>query len=202
MNARRSIARVVAFVVAIACALSSHGCTGPGLCVHGGNWKYKIGTDPDAGRVSLVPVETTIDALIAFPPIDHDEGATRTAPVETTTWVVRDVELHGYQRSPDGDVHMVIADAHGHTMILEATPPFCLAETTPWRRQIARVRKAIDEQIPMAAIGWRTLTMSVAGIGYLDYQHGQLGVAENGVELHPVLSICFGKGCVLADPRG
>jgi len=172
----RSHAHVLSIAVAVACALSSHGCTGPGLCVHGPNWKYKIGTDPDVAKVSLVPVETT-------------------------TWVVRDVELDGYQRSPDGDVHMVIADAHGHTMIIEAAPPFCLADRTPWRKQIARVRKAVDAEIPMAAIGWQKRTMSIAGIGYLDYQHGQFGVADNGVELHPVLSICFGKGCALLDPR-
>lgn len=197
----RSIARALVFVLAIATAIASYGCTGPGLCVHGPNWKYKIGTDADVGKISFVPVETTIDALIAFPPVDHDEGAPRTAPVETTTWVVRDVELDGYQRSPDGDVHMIIADAHGHTMIIEATPPFCLADQTPWRKQIARVRTIVDAEIPMAAIGWRKRTLSLAGIGYLDYQHGQLGVAENGVELHPVLSICFGKGCALLDPR-
>jgi hypothetical protein len=193
--------RALSFFVALACAISAHGCTGPGLCVHGGNWKYKIGTDAQARDVSLAPVETTIDALLAFPHVDRPEDGSRIAPVETTTWVVRDVELGGYQRSPDGDVHMIIADAHGHTMIIEATPPFCLADATPWRAQIARVRKRVDAEIPMAAIGWRTLTMSVAGIGYFDYQHGQFGVAGNGIELHPVLSICFGKGCALIDPR-
>jgi hypothetical protein len=29
----------------------------------------------------------------------------------------------------------------------------------------------------------------VTGIGFFDFIHGQTGVAPNGVELHPVLSI-------------
>jgi hypothetical protein len=32
-----------------------------------------------------------------------------------------------------------------------------------------------------------------------DSLHGQPGAAPNGVEIHPVLAVCFGKGCALAD---
>jgi hypothetical protein len=37
----------------------------------------------------------------------------------------------------------------------------------------------------------------MAGVGYMDSLHGQPGVATNGMEIHPVLAICFGKGCTL-----
>jgi hypothetical protein len=32
----------------------------------------------------------------------------------------------------------------------------------------------------------------VRGVGFFDKIHGQTGVARNGIELHPVLSIAFG----------
>lgn len=192
--------RLVAAAALTAAQLSS-GCNGPGLCLHGSNWKYKIGSDPQAREVSLQPVPTTIDALLAFPHEDRPDDGTRIAPAELTTYVVRDVQLDGFQRAPDGDVHMVIADEHGHTMIIEAAPPFCLSSSSPWRAQIESVRRVVDDEIPMAVLGFRTLTLSVAGIGYFDSLHGQFGVADNGIELHPILAICFGAGCTLPDPR-
>jgi hypothetical protein len=198
---RRTRTRTLAMCVAAVAAACCVSCTGPGLCVHGENWIFKVGTDRQHGDVSLVPVPTTIDQLRAFPHVDRPADRSRIPPVEVTTWVVRDVTITSFQRSPDGDVHMVLADEHGHTIIAEATPPFCTPDESPWGRQIAKVRKEIDREIPMAGMGWRTWVVSMSGIGYLDYLHGQLGVAENGIEIHPVLSICFGRGCTLPDPR-
>ena len=173
------------------------GCTGPGLCIHSKNWRYKVGRDAEARGISLVPIPTTIDALLAEPHVERPTDGSRIAPVELRTFVIRDVALDGFQRAPDGDVHMVIADAHGHTMIIEATPPFCTDEDSPWRAQIAAVRRVVDAEIPMALVGWKKRTLSLAGVGYFDSRHGQFGVAPNGVELHPILSICFGTGCML-----
>jgi hypothetical protein len=39
---------------------------------------------------------------------------------------------------------------------------------------------------------------TLTGVGFFDFIHGQTGVAPNGFELHPVLSICFGLGCASA----
>jgi hypothetical protein len=179
----------------IAAALASQGCTGAGVCVHGENWPFKIGTDADAGEVSLEPVPTTIDALRALP--NPGRPRRRVRPVELTTYVLRDVTLREFQRAPDGDVHMVLADEHGHTMIAEAAPPFCTDAGSPWRQRIGTVRRIVDREIPMAFLGWPQRTVSLAGVGYLDTVHGQPGVAPNGIEVHPILAICFGAGCAL-----
>jgi hypothetical protein len=181
-------------------ALLLEGCTGPGLCVHGRNWPFKIGMDAQARDVSLDPVPTTIDELRAVPHVERPPVG-RIAPVELTTYVLRDVELRSFQRAPDGDVHMVLADEHGHTMIAEAAPPFCTDVDSPWRGQITAVRTLVDHEIPMAMMGWRHQIVSMAGVGYLDSLHGQMGVAPNGIEIHPVLAMCFGKGCTLPDIR-
>ncbi len=35
------------------------------------------------------------------------------------------------------------------------------------------------------------MVVTVEGVGFFDFLHGQTGVADNGVELHPVLDIEF-----------
>jgi hypothetical protein len=198
---KSSIVRFFGLLLALLAAASSSGCNGPGWCLHGHNWIFKIGTDPDARQVSLDPVPTTIDALIGLPHVRRPPNDRRIAPVELTTYVLRDVELRAFQRAPDGDVHMVIADEHGHTMIIEATPPFCCGQDSPWRKQIVAVRKVVDAEVPMALLGSHPRTISIAGPAYYDFLHAQIGVAPNAIELHPILAICFGKGCSLPDPR-
>jgi hypothetical protein len=37
-----------------------------------------------------------------------------------------------------------------------------------------------------------SVPVTVTGVGFFDYQHGQDGVAPNAIELHPVLSVTFG----------
>ena len=190
----------VAGMLVLAAAIPAQGCNGAGWCVHGENWPFKIGTDDEVDRVSLEPVTTAIDELRAVPHVERPAHG-RIAPVEITTYVLRDVELTAFQRAPDGDVHMVIADEHGHTMIIEAAPPFCCDARSPWRNQIVAVRKVIDDEIPMVLIGRRHRVMSLAGVGYFDFLHSQIGVAPNAIELHPILAVCFGRGCTLPDPR-
>ena len=187
---RRTRAAIFVFALPLA------GCTGPGLCVHGKNWPFKIGTDPQARDVSLAPEEATIDELRSFPHVERPASG-RIAPVELTTYVLRDVELRSFQRAPDGDVHAVLADEHGHTIIVEAAPPFCADKNSPFYDSIARVRTVVDAEIPNAMMGWRKRTVSLAGVGYFDSLHGQMGVAPNGIELHPILAICFGRACRL-----
>jgi hypothetical protein len=192
-------ARETVLACALALSLACTGCVGPGLCVHGYNWPYKIGKDPDVAKVSLVPVPTTIDALLALPHQERTDEIRRFAPVELTTYELRDVTLKSFQRAPDGDVHMVLADEHGHTMIAEAAPPFCTDDDSPWKARITAVRKVVDDEIPMAMMGWHKRTVSLAGPAYFDTIHGQFGVAPNGIEIHPLLAFCVGQGCTLPD---
>ncbi len=174
-------------------------CASCGVCVHGKNWPFKVGGDAQARSIGLEPVPTTIDALSAIPHVERPADGTRIPPAELTTWELRDVWLKSFQRSPDGDVHMVIADEHGHTMIAEAAPPFCTDDDSPWKARITATRKVVDDEIPMAVMGWHARTVSLAGPAYFDTLHGQFGVAPNGIEIHPILAFCVGRGCALPD---
>jgi hypothetical protein len=167
------------------------------VCIHGKNWPFKVGLDRQAAEIPLDPVPTTIGALIALPHVERPPDGSRIAPAELASYTLRDVVLKSFQRSPDGDVHMVLADEHGHTMIAEAAPPPCTDEKSPWRPQIVAVRAAVENLVGPAVVGWGPWYVSMSGIGYMDSRHGQPGVAPNGMEIHPVLAICFGKGCAL-----
>jgi hypothetical protein len=158
------------------------GCPGPGK---------KTMTDSDAAQVNLNPVPTTVAALRALPvPPDAGESKPR-VQVEKSTYQVN-VYLVGAKLEPDHDFHLLISDSPGgRTMITELPDPTCpVTKTSPVIAQIAAARHAL-----LAAAGpitdvYKPLsgTAQLTGVGFFDSVHAQLGVAPNGVELHPVLS--------------
>lgn len=79
-------------------------------------------------------------------------------------------------------------------------PPYCTSGASPWRDRIVSVRETVEAELGPSWFGWHGHRyVSLAGVGYFDSLHGQPGAAPNGVEIHPVLAVCFGKGCALAD---
>ena len=80
-------------------------------------------------------------------------------------------------------------------MIVETPYPGCTSGS-PFACFIANARSEIDGKYNVTtSFQYPGATVTVRGIGFFDLLHGQTGVAPNGIELHPVLQICFGKGC-------
>ncbi len=145
-----------------------------------------LGDAPDLAsqRASV----TTIAALRALPPIAWTNSAPRTAAerqvVGVAAWVV------GFKLESDSDWHVVIRDGVGRSMISELPDPRC-ATSPAVRALFAKVRQQF-----IAAIGvlpkakYRVLAqpipVAIAGPVFLDRLHHQTGVANNGVEIHPV----------------
>jgi hypothetical protein len=124
-----------------------------------------------------------------------------------------------YEREGDRDLHLVVEQRddevvepsadHGckllhdpapslHTMIVEVPDPECLPSNHPWRERIARVRALVQSEThPEERARRVNRVVSLRGLAFFDILHGQLGVAPNGIELHPVLAMCFGAGCTL-----
>src|SRR6266480_1395232 len=74
----------------------------------GERWPVKIGTDSSVGQVNLNSAQpTTIADLRAMAVPKKLQDATRTAPTETTVYVV-DAILKKYMLMYDSDYHMVI----------------------------------------------------------------------------------------------
>ena len=175
-------------------------------------WSVKTGADADAANlVGQSPTATTIASMraLAVPAVLPPDG--RSAGTEETVWQL-DATLTGYKLESDGDYHLVIADAQGNTMIAEIPDPAQLAQGSFFASQIAAARQAFDSQFgikaqapvpesapePDAALTvalprlvQASEQVTLIGLGFFDFAHGQDGVAPNAIELHPVISIQF-----------
>jgi len=137
-----------------------------------------------------------------LPPDGRSEGA------EKTVWQIT-ATLQTYRREADGDYHLVIADDQGSTMIAEIPNPGDITSPSFFATQIAGARTAFDGHFqitedvsaPTAPAAMEpgggpqfaqiSVPVTVTGLGYFDFNHGQLGVAPNAIELHPVINIVF-----------
>jgi len=153
-------------------------------------WPVKIGVDKDISKVNLTPVKATIYDLVHSPaPANPNAQRDTRFPAELQTYEVT-ATLTLIKREADSDYHLVISDGH-LTMIIESPAPDC-ALGSVLSPQMAEVRKALE-----AKFGKRkskkivSIPVTVTGILFFDKKHGQTGLAPNGVELHPLLSIKF-----------
>jgi hypothetical protein len=173
-------------------------CASPGTYTKNGGscgserWNIKTGTDTGASSVSLVPSMTTIATLAALPAAGG--GSSRESPTETTLFQLTDVTLTEIKIESDSDYHMVLSDG-SNTMIGEIPYPTCDTGSV-WSCFIQRSRSEVDAKYSVSS-SWLypSQTVTVRGVGFFDVSHGQTGAPPNAIELHPVLQICFGKGC-------
>jgi len=153
-------------------------------------WAVKTGTDPEARQVDATRVrDSTIAEMDGFP--RPASLSRRNAPVEVTVYRLH-TTLVEYKRESDSDLHLVLADAAGNTLIAEIPSPSC-DQGSAFEDAIRASRAAFDAGHGESSSFRSTREpVTITGVGFFDFKHGQTGVAPNAVELHPVLSISFG----------
>ncbi len=158
-------------------------------------WSVKTGTDPDAVNVDLSHVQvTTIANLVAIPAPSYRPSNGRISPLEDTVYEIKDVQLTQDALEADSDFHMVVSDG-SNTMITEVPFPGCVGTGSPFACYITHARAAAENQLhPTTSFTTASVTATIVGVGFSDDPHAR-GAAPSGVELHPVLAICFGQGC-------
>jgi hypothetical protein len=156
-------------------------------------WSVKTGMDMDARRVDLHPVTTSIYHLRSLRAPSTLPALTRISPVEYHTYTVQAAILRT-KLEADSDYHIVIADTGGRTMIAEIPSTACIGNGSPFRSRIAGVRSNFAARFHPEASHWAypNVRVTITGVGFFDFKHGQSGVAPNAIELHPVLSIHYG----------
>jgi hypothetical protein len=156
-------------------------------------WAVKTGTDSDVGKVSLQSTtSTTIAALDALPKPSTLPASTRIQPTETTVFRLQ-ATLTQYKLESDSDYHLVMSDGSGHTLIAEIPDPACVGSTSPLASSIQKARAEFNAKYtPTGSFQTANVPVTVTGVGFFDFLHGQTGVAPNGIELHAVLDIQFG----------
>ncbi|PYS20718.1 MAG: hypothetical protein DMF72_20235 [Acidobacteria bacterium] len=108
-----------------------------------------------------------------------------------------------YKKEADVDYHIVLTDDTGHTMVAEIPSPACILAqnpsgpgrvlvSSPFTQGIMDSRAKFDSRFTATSFfQTANVPVRVTGVGFFDFIHGQTGVAPNGIELHPILSIDF-----------
>jgi hypothetical protein len=158
-------------------------------------WSVKTGTDPDVGKINLQSTTpTTIAYLSSLPAPASLPANNRISPTETTVYQVH-ATLTEYKLEADSDYHLILRDSAGHTMIGEIPDPACVGSSSPLLTSIQKARAEFDAKYtPTGSFQNANVPVTVTGVGFFDFLHGQTGVAPNGVELHAVLDVQFGSG--------
>jgi len=148
--------------------------------------------DSAASSINTTPQRTTI-AILRGLPVPSELGGSSTPRLAQEKQVVKLVgsELVFVKTESDGDFHMGLenpTDYANHvssprTVIAEAIPSSC-ASGSPFLSQITAARAEVQNlqsRLP--------LRVTITGVRYFDFNHGQTFIAPNAIELHPVLSI-------------
>ena len=153
-------------------------------------WEAKTHT---SGSQSIE--ESTVESLRAVPTLPRAalEKVQGRLPAEQKFYTV-DAILIGFKREVDSDFHLVIASPKNKnlTMIAEAISPDC-TDDPKLAQASATVRKYIEDNFGRVTAKFSRLRtpveVTITGMFFLDFIHGQTGVAGNGCELHPLTAI-------------
>lgn len=162
-------------------------------------WRIKTIFDNDAKRINFQPWHMSVSEMVSLraPEILSDErsGAEKQVySVEAVLlgWKQETVE-HG-----DRDFHLVLADPNDltRTMIAEVPSGECQGACSSAQAQhFAEVRQILTSQLSEPEAHFRRFphawVVRAEGVGFFDVFHQQIGVAENCMELHPLLKIEF-----------
>lgn len=196
----------------IADKAAAQSALGPGGCGVE-RWAVKTLSDSQAESVNTSAVNASVDTLAGAPQgspwAKLGAGPQRRTPAdlrfisgpyaENQVYRVRG-KLLRYKLENDKDYHIVLLDPEtGTTLIAESVDASCPgASSSRWSSTFADVRTQFHASFSPATDqftdGGGTL-VTVKGVRFFDPPHGQNGVAQNGVELHPLLCFSTGNAC-------
>lgn len=151
----------------------------------------KEGSDADRYKVSTTVAATSVYYLRTRPKPSTYPRNNRLSPYELHTYAVT-AYLTQYKVESDGDLHLVLKDSSGRSMIAEIPCAPCVPTTSRWKSAITNTRTVFAHTYS-ATTSWKYVKRSVTvrGLAMFDPLHGQTGVAPNGIELHPVIALAF-----------
>src|SRR5256884_4413008 len=124
-------------------------------------WSVKTLSDADRDKVDFTAKEATVGWLVSQEHPAQSPADQRIGPIETQTYKVR-ARLISYKLEQDGDFHIVIA------MIAEIPSPDCAGACASAHVEEFRRARAVIMEISNQAS-----SVSVVGLGFFDFLHGQ-----------------------------
>ncbi len=173
-------------------------------------WDIKTLSDGSAAQVNFTAKNSTVKELFNLPA--PATGAKRN-PAEKQTYTVH-AKLIGYKiefnpelaKPGDHDFHIVLQDLNGpETMVVEIPDIACSGACSSVKKDaIAQARGDFLNGVTTPPTSRfftlkQPVEVTVTGVGFFDFEHGQTGLAKNCVELHPVLDFQFPSGKVSGE---
>lgn len=156
--------------------------------------------DSDATRIDFTPRHSTVTELtsiLAPNKLEEEERSDAEKRVYSVEAVLLGWKVEDGAKG-DHDFHLVLADPNdlSRTMIAEVPSGECQGACSSLQAEkFAAVRQALTARLAAPEAHFRRFTpawiVRVEGVGFFDVFHGQIGVAENCIELHPLLRVEF-----------
>jgi hypothetical protein len=161
-------------------------------------WAVKTGVDASPPAIDdvvirnakLVTVSEMNTWTIPKKPKGFSTKNLRLKPYENQVYAVEGTITKYRISKDDQDIHVVLTGSDSATVICELADPSVVLKSSPWRTRIALTRSKFFEIFKPKST-WKTSKTRVRFVGpaFFDKPHGQVGLAKNGVEIHPVLSL-------------
>jgi hypothetical protein len=171
-------------------------------------WHVKTLSDPQASQVDRSIHMTTVDELIhAAVPKPPSGSLAKADNIRFAPWELKAVQIRativGWKTENDNDYHIVVSDLKNakETMIVEPPSSACSgACSSGYAALFQSARDAFvhcmgTPSTQFTYVNAKPVIADITGVPYFDPIHGQTGVAPNGMEIHPVVSVTFVSGC-------
>lgn len=158
-------------------------------------WKIKTLSDADTSFIDFTNIKkNTVHEQVS---LTRSVGKLNTRrPSEEEVYLIECFVI-GFVKEKDHDIHIEVKDVNtAETMVIELVNPDCLdAKNTSRYQQLKEVYEAFINKMGRPPSTFKYLTnpvlITITGVGFWDFLHGQKGMARNGREIHPVLSLTF-----------
>jgi len=186
-------------------------------------WLVKVATDDAAASIDTTTAASTTVAELNSEgrPDGADQAGNTRLPQEMTAVQVKGI-LRLAKHETDSDFHMVLTDTAGDaftsggrgsqptgaSVVAEAVDPNCIAgsrgggaSVSLFQSQITAVQATVSCNIGNRLDQDIAEPVTIVGVRFFDFDHGQIGRAKNTIEIHPILGIEFANaqpGCTNA----
>jgi hypothetical protein len=153
-------------------------------------WHVKTLLDPDTSSISWTPVTSSIAEQNAFAEVTVSEFEAR----QDFEKVVVSIPciISAYKKEADGDIHLVLLDAENDSMIGEIPSVDCHEVAgSPYASEFQSAFQWVTDNLGKASTSFNypNASVTITGVQFQDYPHGQVGHAKNYREIHPVTKI-------------
>jgi hypothetical protein len=140
-------------------------------------WAAKVLSDPAASQLNLSPKTITVAGINALPKACAAGEAERSGIELQLYRITAKVKL--IKHEADGDLHIVLEDAAGNTMVVESPSQACAAHSH--FRTVLKAARAACEQLQVGQ------TVTIQAPVFYDFFHHQTGMSKSCAEGHPIM---------------